>query len=88
MGRHRDRGTHKGESYVRQYQLEHWVNQCQQCQHRGYKPEMVDDPDGPGDRFRKMVFKRFFRPLTLNALGLCSICELNHEGDGCRDSGG
>lgn len=74
---HRDRTTHKGEEYVKMYRLEKWINQCLNCQHRGYNPEMPDEVAqnsyGRGS-FAARYVKSQFKPLPLDENGLCEMC--------------
>jgi hypothetical protein len=48
-----------------------WINQCVCCQHVGHKPELPEEiyPGGAAQNLR-----RYFRPLALDARGLCEQC--------------
>ncbi len=66
---HADRSVHKGEVYVKQYQLERLINQCLHCQVRGHKPEVQ-----PSGHYSWAIMK-YFKPLYLNEQGLCEVCQ-------------
>lgn len=75
---HRDRGTHKGESYVTMYGLEKWINQCQACQARGYNPDMPDEVAQNWYQrggFAALYVRKTFKPLPLDGMGLCEVCQ-------------
>jgi hypothetical protein len=67
-------GSNSGERYLRRYPaLERWMNQCNICQTRGYKPEL------PAQIHRDPTFadknlRAFFSPLALDRLGRCEAC--------------
>lgn len=81
MSRRRTRFRHKGEEYVSTYRNkgEKWINQCVQCQARGYKPDMPDivmEGHFYGDRggFAARYIRKYFKPLALDERGLCEVC--------------
>jgi hypothetical protein len=72
-----------GERYIQQYpRYAKWINQCVQCQARGYKPDMPTEmygsihrgPRGPEKYFYRNILLRYFKPLPLDERGLCDIC--------------
>jgi len=48
-----------------------YLNQCVVCQETGYDPEKLTRKRGFG--FQKNA-REFFKPLTVNELGVCSSC--------------
>ncbi len=62
-----------GEAYLRDYPaLEKWINQCVNCQKRGYKKEI---PLNIHPGVASQNIRRYFKPLELNDRGLCDECE-------------
>ena len=77
--KHRNRAIHKGEEYVNMYPcLRKWINQCVQCQARGYKPDMPDIVAHNwwtnGSPFTARYIRKHFHPLVLDERGLCEVC--------------
>jgi len=48
-----------------------FLNQCVICQEVGYDPKKIKKKQGLG--FQKNL-KRFFRPLEINDIGICTDC--------------
>ena len=48
-----------------------YLNQCVACQELGYDPVQIELKDGLYFKERAM---KYFQPLTLDEIGLCSIC--------------
>lgn len=86
MGKHRDRQTDKGEEYIRSYPgLQKWINQCVNCQTRGYDPDRMPDSVGfvsnyakrnnwDSGKYTARYIRKFFKPLPLDDCGLCQMC--------------
>lgn len=71
--KHRDRSTHKGEEYVQMYKLDKWINQCVQCQARGYKETLLKGIGRVGEHAANTI-RKYFTCLPLNEQGLCEVC--------------
>lgn len=67
-------GRDEGEKYLIKYpELRKWINECNTCHTKGYKPEM---PVQIYPHFSAAAdnLRRYFKPLVLSEAGLCETC--------------
>lgn len=73
MSKHRRKNENDGIQYIQKYpHLKKWINQCVCCQATGYKPDMPKHDAAYN-------IKKFFKPLAINELGLCDVCEIQFK---------
>ncbi len=48
-----------------------YVRACSACQHRGFDPAALDDEP---NRHLVAELQHLYRPMALNAAGLCDVC--------------
>ena len=64
-----------GEAYLNSYpKLRKWINECQCCHIKGYKPNMPDKITIVEGSLEVYFIKKYFKPLELNEDGLCKTC--------------
>ena len=62
----------KGEEYIRKFpKFKRWINECVCCHKKGYDPSI---PEKLGDGLGVYYIKKYYKPLELNEIGLCSVC--------------
>ena len=67
-----------GDEYLEMYpRFRKWINQCIACNTKGYKPEM---PANDASRFNGQYLRRYFKPLSVNEVGLCEQCAAHRHG--------
>ena len=65
----------KGEEYIRSFpKLKKWINECQCCHSKGYKPSLPDKITTVEGSFEVYYIKKYFKPLEINEMGLCKVC--------------
>ncbi|MFC5647546.1 hypothetical protein ACFPYJ_00065 [Paenibacillus solisilvae] len=72
-------GKNKALEYLNNYpKLWKWMNQCRNCGHIGYKPNLPEHihPDYavPHLKWNDDYIRRYFKPLSVNENGFCDIC--------------
>ena len=66
-----NRGINNRDNNIYTFSLtKNWVNYCTICGDKGYKPELPED-----DSFRTKHMKRYLKPLYVNELSICELCE-------------
>ncbi len=64
----------EGELYLQSYpKLRKWINECQICHSKGYKPDMpkhIANPDAVSGYF----IRKYFKPLEVNEMSICNQC--------------
>lgn len=64
--------NHERDQWLNAFQgFKKYLNQCVVCQEMGYDPVKIELKEGL--YFKKNAMK-YFRPLTVNEIGLCAIC--------------
>lgn len=69
------RAKSESDKYLAMYpDLHRWMNTCVTCGARGHKPELPEEIY-PRPSLATRHLRGFFRPLALNADGMCDLCE-------------
>ncbi len=73
--------NNEGLDYIRQFpKLKKWMNTCICCGSTGYNPDLPKEltanwGQGEYTTASARYIRKYFRPMKVNELGMCEICE-------------
>lgn len=66
----------RGEEYITAFpRFRKWINECLCCHKKGYDPNMPEHIGDTDDNLGAYFIKKYFKPMPVNAMGLCPQCE-------------